>query len=465
MPSTYSSNLRIEKMATGENRSTWGSKTNTNWELMEDAVSGWVDVSMGDANYSLTTNDGSTDEARQLIIKLTGAHTGTHTLTIPTSDKAYVMWNGTTGGYDVTVSNGSNSVTLSNGHMCIITTDGTNVYKSLNLFNFNGTAVIHDDVFLVSDPADETKVARIDLGGVTTASTRVMTWPDYNFTPASLAGTETLTNKTLTSPAISGPTLSGTATGTYTLGGTPTISSPTITSPTISTSISLPASAVDAITEIASAIKTGIDAKLVTGTAGTAGNAAVWDANGDLIDGGAGGSYQPLDATLTSISSLGTAADKIAYTTGVDTWAEASITAGARSMIALSGTANTVPYWSATDTAGSLTFSTSASLGTSDTTVSSQNAVKSYVDSAVSGAGNVSAPTSHTLPLNSSGLMYVSTASLAEGANIAGANVSIYSVTNAGAFAVRSAQSGTWKNIGGVTASSTITYIWMVRVA
>jgi hypothetical protein len=43
--------------------------------------------------------------------------------------------------------------------------------------------------------------------------------------------------------------------------------------------------------------------------------------------------YQPLDATLTSLAALGTAADKIAYTTGVDTWAETALTAFARTIL------------------------------------------------------------------------------------------------------------------------------------
>lgn len=64
--------------------------------------------------------------------------------------------------------------------------------------------------------------------------------------------------------------------------------SPTITSPTVSTSIALPSDAVDAITEIASAIKTGADAKLVTGTAGGTGNCAQWNADGDIVDSGSG---------------------------------------------------------------------------------------------------------------------------------------------------------------------------------
>lgn len=45
------------------------------------------------------------------------------------------------------------------------------------------------------------------------------------------------------------------------------------------------------------------------------------------------GTYQPVDATLTSLAALGTAADKLAYTTGVDTWAETDLTAAARSIL------------------------------------------------------------------------------------------------------------------------------------
>lgn len=74
-----------------------------------------------------------------------------------------------------------------------------------------------------------------------------------------LTATQTLTNKTLTSP--------------------------TLTSPTINTSVALPADAVDAITEIASALKSGADLTLVTGTAGTNGNLAQWNADGDLVNG------------------------------------------------------------------------------------------------------------------------------------------------------------------------------------
>lgn len=66
-----------------------------------------------------------------------------------------------------------------------------------------GTYPIYDTASF-ADPADLTKIFRFDAGGITTSSTRVITIPDYNGTLATLAGTETLTNKTLTSPTITG---------------------------------------------------------------------------------------------------------------------------------------------------------------------------------------------------------------------------------------------------------------------
>lgn len=81
--------------------------------------------------------------------------------------------------------------------------------------------------------------------------------------------------------------------------------SPTITSPTISTSINLPAGAIDAITEIAAGLKSGADTKLITGTAGSSGNLAVWNADGDIVDGGSpsgtpGSFGSPSNVTIAS---------------------------------------------------------------------------------------------------------------------------------------------------------------------
>jgi hypothetical protein len=72
MPSTYSPNLRIELIANGEQSGTWGTTTNTNLgTLIEDAISGYVSVSVISANQALTAVDGGADQSRNMIINLT----------------------------------------------------------------------------------------------------------------------------------------------------------------------------------------------------------------------------------------------------------------------------------------------------------------------------------------------------------------------------------------------------------
>ena len=79
--------------------------------------------------------------------------------------------------------------------------------------------------------------------------------------------------------------------------------------------------------KVATANKDGLAATASMRTLGTGAQQA---AAGDHAH---TGTYQPLDATLTSIAALGTAADRLAYTTGVDTWAEAAITSAGRALV------------------------------------------------------------------------------------------------------------------------------------
>jgi hypothetical protein len=139
MTSTYSSNLRLELIGTGDQSSTWGSTTNTNLgTLLEQAISGVSDVVFStDADKTLSTVNGGTDEARQMIINLTstvvGGLTATRNVIIPSVDKLYVVKNGTSGGRSIVVKTSAGSgVTITNGETTMVWCDGTNVYSALD---------------------------------------------------------------------------------------------------------------------------------------------------------------------------------------------------------------------------------------------------------------------------------------------------------------------------------------------
>jgi len=166
MASNYT-NLGVQLMTTGEKAGTWGTLTNTNWNIIEQISGGYVDqdIAGGAQTTTLVKSDGSTGATLATRIwKLSGAITGNQIVTVPDSiENWWIVNNATTDGsdtYTVTVQTVSGSgVTFAAGAAGRVTkllyTDGTNVVD-----------------------------ASADFGEVT------------------LTGTQTLTNKTLTSPKI-----------------------------------------------------------------------------------------------------------------------------------------------------------------------------------------------------------------------------------------------------------------------
>jgi hypothetical protein len=133
MASTYN-DLGIELMATGENAGTWGAKTNTNLNIIQQAVAGYVAQAVTDSGTTtLAITDGSTSTsvARNMVIKLTGALTGTSTVTVPDSvEKLYIVENATTGSQTVTFKTVSGTgVNFTSTGYKFLFSDGTNIVE------------------------------------------------------------------------------------------------------------------------------------------------------------------------------------------------------------------------------------------------------------------------------------------------------------------------------------------------
>ena len=104
MPSTYNY-LGIQKMATGEKAGTWGTLTNTNWDIIEQISGGYTTQAVTDgADTDLSVNDGTTGATlAHRIIEFTGSIGEATIVTIPLDVQTfYIIKNGTTGGYTVT---------------------------------------------------------------------------------------------------------------------------------------------------------------------------------------------------------------------------------------------------------------------------------------------------------------------------------------------------------------------------
>ena len=127
MPSTPESNLRLELQATGENAMTWGTKTNSNLELLSQAIAGAANVNVGGSgNYTLVVNNYASDEARAATLVLTGTLTGNRDIIVPTSPKHYNVLNQTTGAFTLTIRQSAGSgVVVPNGASQIFCTSTT----------------------------------------------------------------------------------------------------------------------------------------------------------------------------------------------------------------------------------------------------------------------------------------------------------------------------------------------------
>ena len=167
MASTFS-DLGIELMATGENAGTWGTKTNTNLQIVEKAIAGYVEKSIagGAQTTTLSITDGDTTEstsvARHAVIKLTGTITGNQVVTVPDSiEKVYIVTNGTSGAFTVqfkTVSGTGVTFGVSEKTTKLFYSDGTNIVDA----GFSGGTDLDGKELILDADADTSITADTD---------------------------------------------------------------------------------------------------------------------------------------------------------------------------------------------------------------------------------------------------------------------------------------------------------------
>jgi len=164
MASTFT-DLGLEIMATGENAGTWGDKTNTNLNIVNTAIAGYVEQSIagGAATTTLTITDGAaTSVAQNAVIKLTGSITGNQIVTIPNSiEKVYIITNGTSGAFTVqvkTVSGSGVTFGVSEKTTKLLYSDGTNIVDA----GFSGGLDIEGRELILDADGDTSLTADTD---------------------------------------------------------------------------------------------------------------------------------------------------------------------------------------------------------------------------------------------------------------------------------------------------------------
>lgn len=136
MASSYSTNLKLELITTGEKSGTWGTITNTNLQQLEQAASGYISVDVAGSDVALAISNGAVSNGKNLYYKLTGTLAANRTVTLPDStERVVIIEDATTRGSSnrtLTFKTASgNGVTIPVGSKSLLYSDGTNINKGL----------------------------------------------------------------------------------------------------------------------------------------------------------------------------------------------------------------------------------------------------------------------------------------------------------------------------------------------
>lgn len=122
---TYTTNGGIKKIATGDESGTWGTSTNTNFDIIDRLAVGVGDITLSGTTHTLSTSDGSASDGQYHVLVLGGSPSGTNTITISPNDTKRLYFVKNNSGQTATFTQGSGAnVSVSNGNSAIIYADG-----------------------------------------------------------------------------------------------------------------------------------------------------------------------------------------------------------------------------------------------------------------------------------------------------------------------------------------------------
>jgi len=170
MASSFSTDLKLELMVTGENSGTWGDKTNTNLNLLQQAIAGYQAIALTSVNTTLAMTDATISDARNAVIKFTGTIAANTTVFVASGiEKTYTIENATAGAFTLALNQ------VGGASVIWVATD-----KSVKQIYLNGTDAV--DTGLVS------------ATGVATLTNKTLNSPTLT--------TATINNATVNSPII-----------------------------------------------------------------------------------------------------------------------------------------------------------------------------------------------------------------------------------------------------------------------
>ena len=151
MPSSYTSRLKLERQASGENSGSWGDLVNYVFNRIDSSMKGYQSVDVaGSANVTLTSNNSTSntddsatdDQVHNAVLEFTGALTANIYVFTDAVENNYTVFNNTSGSYTLNFApTGGTGVEIKQNTRTLVYTDGTTMYNSLaNIGDVNVTS-------------------------------------------------------------------------------------------------------------------------------------------------------------------------------------------------------------------------------------------------------------------------------------------------------------------------------------
>lgn len=173
---SYTTSLRLVQPATGEYSGTWGTQVNNGLTaLVDTSVAGTATITMTAADYTLSNNNGATDEARAMFLVLGGTPGGSYQVIVPAVSKLYFVTNSTGAAQTVKTSGGS-GISVPNGASMTLRCDGTNVVEAQN---YLGSLTLAAALPVASGGTGATTLTGVLKGNGTSAFTAATAGTDF----------------------------------------------------------------------------------------------------------------------------------------------------------------------------------------------------------------------------------------------------------------------------------------------
>ena len=178
MASTFTSRLKLERQASGENAGNWGNLVNYVFNRIDSSVRGYIAVDVaGSANVTLTSNNSTTntddsstdDQVHNKVLEFTGALTGDIHVFTDAVEGEYIVFNNTSGSQTLTFApTGGTGVVLQQGAKTLVYTNGTvmfDVMADLGNINVAGIANNGSSTYFTLPSSDGTSGQALTTNG------------------------------------------------------------------------------------------------------------------------------------------------------------------------------------------------------------------------------------------------------------------------------------------------------------